>query len=390
MVLNQFPILEIAQNRRLIYLDSAATSLKPQVVINSQRNYESEYSANIHRGIYKISERATLECENVRKSVLRFINAKSLDEIIFTTGTTEGINIVAYSYASYFLSPGDEIWISSLEHHSNIVPWQIICKRIGCLLKLIPLNYRGDLKFTKKTKILAVTYASNVLGVFNPIKKWIQQARSENIVTLIDAAQAVSHIEIDVQELDCDFLVFSGHKMYGPTGIGILYGKQRLLDKMQPYKTGGGMIQEVGFYKTTYAPLPLKFEAGTPNISGIIGLGSAIQFLIENRVKLNSKNLANYARNRLLEIPDLILFGDFQDKLPIWSFMITGIHPHDISSIIDLDAICIRAGNMCAQPLMKLLNVRALVRVSLGIYNTEADIDSLIIGLFKVKQVFKS
>lgn len=388
MVLNQFPILEIAQNK-LVYLDSAATSLKPQTVINSQRDYESEYSANIHRGIYKISEKATLECENVRKSVLRFINAKFLDEIIFTTGTTEGINIVAHSYAGYFLSPGDEIWISSLEHHSNIVPWQIICKRIGCFLKLIPLNYGGDLEFTKKSKILAVTYASNVLGTFNPIRKWIQQARSANVITLIDAAQAISHIEIDVQRLDCDFLVFSGHKMYGPTGIGILYGKQRLLNKMPPYKTGGGMIQRVDFYKTTYAPLPLKFEAGTPNISAIIGLGSAIQFLLKNKIKLNYKGLSNYTRDRLLEIPDLILFGDFQDKLPIWSFIITGIHPHDISSIIDLDSICIRAGNMCAQPLMKLLNVRALARVSLGIYNTEADINSLITSLFKVRQIFK-
>lgn len=383
----QFPILnQQVHGKRLVYLDSAATSLKPLSVIEAERQYELEYCANIHRGVHYLSEKATLAYENVREQARLFLNAKSQCEIIFTKGTTESINLVAYSYGRKFLKAGDEIWISSLEHHSNIVPWQVLCQELGCVLKVIPLGHTGELPFGKQAKLLAMTYASNALGIFNPVQDWVRQAKAHSMITLIDAAQAAPHVKLDVQALDCDFLAFSGHKIYGPTGTGILYGHEALLDSMSPYQTGGDMIEHVTFEKTTYAKLPAKFEAGTPNIAGVIGLGAAFEFL---RHCLARNDDVLYAKKRLLEIPGIRLFGDAENKLPIWSFLLGDVHPHDISSILDQEGVAIRAGHLCAQPLMKLLSVPALARASLGAYNTREDIDALINALYKVKQVFR-
>ena len=387
---SQFPVLnQQVHGKRLVYLDSAATSLKPLSVTEAERQYEQEYCANIHRGVHALSEKATLAYESVRTQAQQFLNTRSEREIIFTSGTTQGINLVAYSYGRKFLKPGDEIWISSLEHHSNIVPWQVLCQEIGCILKVIPLGHTGDLKFSKKSKLLAIAYASNALGIFNPVQDWIAQAKAHHMAVLIDAAQAAPHIQIDVQKLDCDFLVFSGHKIYGPTGTGVLYGRETLLEQMPPYQTGGDMIEHVNFEKTTYAKLPAKFEAGTPNISGVIGLGAAIEFLFSPFEKGGLRGISDYAKQRLLEIPGIQLFGDVPEKLPIWSFLLGDIHPHDISSIIDQEGVAVRAGHLCTQPLMKLLGVPALVRASLGVYNTREDIDALITALYKVKQVFR-
>lgn len=385
---SQFPILnQQVHGKRLVYLDSAATSLKPLSVINAERAYELEYCANIHRGVHALSEKATLAYESVRKQAQQFLNAKSEREIIFTTGATQSINLVAYSYGRKFLKAGDEIWISSLEHHSNIVPWQVLCQEIGCVLKIIPLDYNGELKFSKHSKLLAFTYASNALGVLNPVQDWIKQAKAQNMLVLVDAAQAAPHIKLDVQKLNCDFLVFSGHKIYGPTGTGILYGREALLDAMPPYLTGGDMIEHVSFEKTTYAKLPAKFEAGTPNISGVIGLGKAFEFLTSPLTPLHP--VERGIREQLLEIPGIRLFGDIENKLPICSFLLGDIHPHDISSIVDQEGVAVRAGHLCAQPLMKLLGVPALVRASLGVYNTLEDVDALVMALHKVKRVFK-
>ncbi|MEI6805016.1 MAG: SufS family cysteine desulfurase [Myxococcaceae bacterium] len=388
---SQFPILnQQVHGKRLVYLDSAATALKPISVVEAERAYELEYCANIHRGVHYLSEKATLAYEQVRTQAQKFLNARSEREIIFTPGTTAGINLVAYSYGRKFLKSGDEIWISSLEHHSNIVPWQILCQEIGCVLKVIPLGHSGELEFCKNSKLLAFTYASNALGIFNPVEDWIKQAKAHNMTVLIDAAQAAPHIKLDVQALDCDFLVFSGHKIYGPTGTGILYGKEALLNSMPPYQTGGDMIEQVTFEKTTYAKLPAKFEAGTPNISGVIGLGAAIDFLGGLPAIASAKaGEVSSAKQRLLEVPGIRLFGDTENKLPIFSFLLGNIHPHDISSIIDQEGVAVRAGHLCTQPLLKLLGVPALVRASLGAYNTSEDIDALVSALFKVKQVFR-
>jgi cysteine desulfurase/selenocysteine lyase len=388
---NQFPILnQQVHGKRLVYLDSAATSLKPLSVIEAERAYELEYCANIHRGVHFLSEKATLAYESVREQARKFLNARSQREIIFTKGTTESINLIASSYGRKFLKAGDEIWISSLEHHSNIVPWQILCQGIGCVLKVIPLEHKGELQFGKQAKLLAMSYASNALGIFNPVKDWAAQAKVHGMVVVIDAAQAAPHVKIDVQEIDCDFLAFSGHKLYGPTGTGVLYGREALLEQMNPYQTGGDMIEQVTFEKTTYAKLPAKFEAGTPNIAGVIGLGAAFNFLASHSTGWRgTEGEVLYAKERLLEIPGIRLFGDAENKLPLWSFLLGDIHPHDISSILDQEGVAIRAGHLCTQPLMRLLGVPALARASLGIYNTREDIDALVKALYKVKQVFR-
>lgn len=391
-----FPILKkkIA-GKRLIYLDSASTTLKPIGVIEAERKYETEYSANVHRGIYYISEKASKKYESTRDKVRAFLNADKRTEIIFTSGTTSGLNLLAYSYGRTFLKKGDEIWISSFEHHSNIIPWQIVCSEIGCKLRIIPVDFDNKKKipFGKQAKLLSVTYASNAIGIINPIQSWIEQAKEKGITVIVDAAQAVPHLEIDVQKINCDFLVFSGHKIYGPTGIGVLYGKEQFLEKMIPYQTGGDMIKEVDFKKTTYADLPAKFEAGTPNITGVIGLGAAIDFLVKERFQYSNFNeniIFLKTKEALAKIGAKIAGKEFGgDRVPIVSFTFNNAHPHDIATILDKEGIAVRAGHLCAQPLLKLLNISALTRVSLGIYNTNDDIDCLIDGIKFVKKVLK-
>lgn len=390
-----FPMLgKKTNNNRLVYLDNASTTFKHAYVIEAERKYETEYSANIHRGIYFISEKATREYEEVRSKVKHFINAKKETEIIFTSGSTGSLNLIAYSYGRTFLKKNDEIWISSLEHHSNIIPWQIICSEIGCKLRIIPINKDHTVKkipFGKQAKLLAITCISNAIGVANPIRNWIKQAKERNIKVVLDAAQAVPHFKMDVQELDCDFLVFSGHKIYGPTGVGILYGKEKLLETMVPYQTGGDMVKEVTFQKTIYADLPAKFEAGTPNISGVIGFGAAIDFV--NKIKFQpiaQNTIFQKAKEKLIQIGAKIVGEEFgKIQVPILSFTLQNIHPHDIATILDQKGIAVRAGHLCAQPLLNLLNVPALTRVSLGEYNTDNDIDSLIDGIKFVKKVLK-
>ncbi|MES2503564.1 MAG: SufS family cysteine desulfurase [Myxococcota bacterium] len=390
---SQFPILEqTARGKKLVYLDSAATALKPLSVIEAERAYELKYCANIHRGVHYLSEQATDAFEQVRVRVQKFIGARSGREIIFTSGTTGGINLVANSFAKHFLKAGDEIWISSLEHHSNIVPWQMVCQQIGCVLKVIPLGHQGPLPFGPSAKLLAMSYASNALGVVNPVKEWTAFAKARGMTVLVDAAQAATHLPIDVKDLDCDFLVFSGHKLYGPTGTGVLYGREELLEKMPPYQTGGDMIEHVAFEKTTYAKLPMKFEAGTPNIAGVIGLGAAIDFVLSlgfEKMQAHESELMRYGFAEVEKVFPGSVRSQLHSPIPIISFSLGDIHPHDIASILDQEGIAIRAGHLCAQPLMRLLGVPALARASLGVYNTLADIDALTFGLKRVKQVFK-
>ncbi|MBH1989533.1 MAG: SufS family cysteine desulfurase [Myxococcaceae bacterium] len=388
-IAQQFPLLNrLVHGRRLVYLDTAATALKPLCVIEAERAYEQEFCANVHRGVHALSEQATREFESARSEVQHFIQAPSTQEIIFTSGTTESINLLAHSYSKAFLKPGDEIWISSLEHHSNLVPWQMAAKYYHCHLKVIPLDHVGEIPFGPTARLLAVTYASNALGVLNPLSSWIAQAKAHGMQVLIDAAQAAVHVPIDVQALGCDFLVFSGHKVYGPTGTGILWGREHLLEQMPPYQMGGDMIESVRFEDTRFAKLPAKFEAGTPNIAGVIGLGEALRWLkVQNHEALTA--LTQYAREQLLSVPGLRLFGDQPHKMPLWSFLLSDVHPHDISSIVDREGVAIRAGHLCAQPLMQLLGVSALVRASFGLYNTREDVDALVYALHQVRRVFR-
>ncbi|MBF0521896.1 MAG: cysteine desulfurase [Candidatus Omnitrophica bacterium] len=383
----------------LAYLDNAATTLKPKQVIDAVSAYYSHYASNIHRAVHALSQKATLQYENTREKVRKFINAKNTAEIIFTSGTTESINLVAQSYVKTFLKANDEIIISEMEHHSNIVPWQIASKETGCTLKIIPVDNNGEIDLERfkellssKTKLVSITHTSNVLGTINPVKEIIRIAHGHHVPVLIDAAQAVGHQTIDVQDLDCDFLAFSAHKMYGPTGVGILYGKQNLLEAMAPYKTGGDMIDSVTFEKTTYRELPYKFEAGTPDIASVIGLGAAIDYI--NRVGLNKissyeKTLLSYAIKELKNISGLQVVGSPSKKAPIISFVLDGIHPHDLGTILDEQGIAIRTGHLCTQPLLKRFGVLSLSRASLGIYNTPKDIDALVGGIKKAKKVFK-
>ncbi|MBL4818832.1 MAG: SufS family cysteine desulfurase, partial [Deltaproteobacteria bacterium] len=392
---SQFPILkQQVHGKQLVYLDSAATSLKPLSVVEAERAYELEYSANVHRGVHALSERATKAYEGTRDQLKDWLNANSRKEIIFTSGTTEGINLVAHSWGRKFLKPSDEIWISSLEHHSNIVPWQILCEEIGCVLKVISLNHQGEIPFGKQAKLLAFSYASNAIGQMNPTEDWIKQAKAAGVTTLLDAAQAAPHVRLDVQKLDADFVVFSAHKAYGPTGVGMLYGKEQILDSINPYQAGGDMIEQVTFEKTTYAPLPAKLEAGTPNIAGVIGLGAAINWLREidlEKVAAHESKLAKLIRQEFKKIPgiSLVLEDDATPMMPVVSWTMKGAHPHDIASILDREGIAVRAGHLCAQPLLKLLGLTALTRASLAAYNTEQDVEALISSIGRVKQVLR-
>lgn len=394
-----FPNLHVkVRGKPLIYLDNAATTFKPQCVIDALENHYKSGTSNIHRGVHFLSEQATAQFEASRVKVQKLLNAKESCEIIFTRGTTESINLVAHSYGRAFLHKGDEILISGMEHHSNIVPWQMLCEEKGCVLKVIPLNDKGEIiweKFeallTPKVKLVSIVYISNSLGTINPIKKIIDAAHSHKIPVLIDAAQAMSHRPIDVQYFNCDFLAFSGHKLFGPTGVGVLYGKKALLDKMPPYQGGGDMIASVTFEKTTYNVLPHKFEAGTPNVADVIALGAAIDYIesigLEN-ISAYEEKLLEYGTKRLKEIPGLRLIGTAAEKVSILSFVLNNIHPHDIGTLVDQEGVAIRTGHHCTQPVMQHFKVPATARAALAFYNTKEEIDRLVNAIKKVKKVF--
>ena len=396
-----FPILRrLVNGRPLVYLDNAATTQKPKAVIDNLRNYYESENANIHRGLYFLSEVATDAYETARLKAKEFINAMSASEVIFTKGTTEGINLVATSLcrADYF-KDDDEIILTGMEHHSNIVPWQLICRNKKLRIKVVPINDAGELEIdklddliTEKTKFISVVYISNSLGTINPVKEIIKKAHSKNIPVLIDGAQAAPHIKIDVQDLDCDFFVMSGHKTYGPTGIGILYGKTEYLNMMPPYQGGGDMIREVTFEKTTFEDLPNKFEAGTPNIAGGIGLGVAIDYLKQfdfDELTNYENELLSYGTEVLSDIDGLRIIGTAKNKACVISFVINGIHPYDIGTIVDTHGIAIRTGHHCTQPVMRRYNVPATARASFSFYNTKEEIDKLAEGLRKVIKMFK-
>jgi cysteine desulfurase/selenocysteine lyase len=390
-----FPLLDQTVNGKpLVYFDNGATSQKPRAVINTISDYYETINANIHRGVHTLSQLATDAYEQSRAIVQNHINAAHLHEIIFTSGTTSAINLVAASFTP-FLKPGDEVLISALEHHSNIVPWQFLCQRTGASLKVIPMDLNGELRMdvfesllSEKTKMVAVGHISNALGTVNPIKHIIDKAHESGAAVLIDGAQAVPHLRPDVQKLDCDFYAFSGHKMCGPTGVGILYGKEAWLNKLPPYQGGGEMIKEVTFEVSTYADLPHKFEAGTPNIAGGIGLGAAIGYLesvgMEN-IAAYEQELLDYATQELLEIDGLRIYGTAKEKAPVISFNIDGLHPYDVGTICDKMGIAVRTGHHCAQPVMAFCNIPGTVRASLSFYNTKEEVDALVAALHKAK-----
>ena len=390
-----FPILSQKINGKpLVYFDNGATSQKPQVVIDAIAHYYQEINANIHRGVHTLSQMATDAYEASRKIIQNHINAQHLHEVIFTSGTTHGINAIANGFAALVKS-GDEVLVSALEHHSNIVPWQMLCERTGAILKVIPINENGELiqeeyykLLSSKTKIVAVNHISNALGTINPIAEMIQKAHKVGAAFLVDGAQAVPHLKPDVQALDCDFYVFSGHKMCGPTGTGILYGKESWLNRLPPYQGGGEMIATVTFEKTTYAELPHKFEAGTPNIAGGIVLGTAIDYMnavgFEN-IAQQELDLLDYATQKLLEIEGLKIFGTAKQKTSVISFNIEGIHPYDIGTIIDKKGIAVRTGHHCAQPIMDFYQIPGTIRASFAFYNTKEEIDIMVDAIRKAK-----
>jgi len=397
---SEFPILQTQiHNHPLIYLDNAATTQKPQCVLDALNHYYTAINANVHRSVYYLSEAATKAFEEARQSVQHFINAKEARECIFVKGTTEAINLVAHSFGEHFLKKGDEILISAMEHHSNIVPWQLLCQRKELKLQVIPINEQGELElenlelyFNKKTKLLAIIHASNALGTLNPIADIIKKAHAHNIPVLVDGAQSAAHLKIDVQALDCDFFTFSGHKTYGPTGIGVLYGKSHWLEAMPPYQGGGDMILKVSFDHTTYNEIPFKFEAGTPAIAEAIALGRALEYLQKLDwafISQHEARLLQYATEALSSIPRLKIIGQAKEKIGVISFTLEGIHPHDIGSITDQFGIAIRTGHHCAMPIMDFFKIPATTRVSFGIYNTCEEIDQLIKALDEVRRLFK-
>ncbi|MGA8872235.1 MAG: cysteine desulfurase [Candidatus Acidiferrales bacterium] len=394
-----FPILaQKVHGKPLVYLDNAATSQKPRAVIDAISGYYEGTNANIHRAVHRLSEQATEEYEAARATVQKFINAASPTEIIFVRGTTEGINLVAQTYGRAQIHAGDEVIVTDMEHHSDIVPWQLLCEDRGAKLRVVPINDRGELileEYAKllgpKTKLVCVTHVSNALGTINPVRKIVDMAHSHGISVLVDGAQAVPHLKVDVQALDCDFYSFSGHKVYGPTGIGVLYGKKALLEAMPPYQGGGDMILSVTFEKTTYNRLPYKFEAGTPDIAGVIGLGAALEYVgglgIEN-IGAYEHELLNYATAAVSSIPGLKIIGTAREKAGVLSFTLENIHPHDIGTILDREGIAIRTGHHCSQPVMKRFGVDSTARASFAMYNTKQEVDALVRGIEKVKEVF--
>ena len=395
-----FPVLaRCVRDKPLVYLDNAATAQKPRQVIETLDEYYRGYNSNIHRGVHTLSELATEAYEAARKKIQTFINAASHQEIIFVRGTTEGINLVAQSYGRSRLSAGDEIIISWMEHHSNIVPWQLLCEQTGATLKVIPINDAGELDMDEyknllgeNTRIVAIGHISNALGSINPVNEITALAHAVGAVTIIDGAQAIPHTSVDVTALDCDFYAFSGHKLFGPTGIGVLYGKQALLEAMPPYHGGGDMIKMVSFEKTLYNDLPCKFEAGTPYIAGVIGLGAAVDYVSRvgmDRIRDYEHELLQYATRAAAQVPGLRLIGTAAEKAGILSFVMDGIHPHDLGTILDHEGIAIRAGHHCAMPVMERYAVPATARASFAFYNTSAEVDKLIVGLDKAKDIFK-
>ena len=394
-----FPILNQTVNGYpLVYFDNAATTQKPNAVIDAMTRYYTHDNANVHRGVHALSARATQQFEEAREKVQRFINAPYARECIFVRGTTEAINLVAQSFVAPRIRPGEEILITYMEHHSNIVPWQMVCKKTGALLKVAPISLEGDVlldefekKLSNNTKFVAISYASNALGTINPVKKMIEMAHAHGAIVLLDGAQATAHMPIDVQDLGCDFYAFSGHKMYGPTGIGVLWGRERLLDDMAPYQGGGEMITYVRFDATEYAPLPHKFEAGTPNISGVIGLGAALDYLWSldmEAIAAYEARLLAYATEGVQSVSGFNLVGTAKHKVPIVSFVHGKIHAHDVGTIFDSEGIAIRSGHHCAMPLMDFYQVPATSRMSLSFYNTTQEIDRFVDVLHKVKEVF--
>ncbi len=398
-VRRDFPLLaRTAHGHPLVYLDSANTTQKPEAVIRASDRFYREQNANIHRSTYRLSEEATAAYEGARETVRRFVNARSTREIVFTRGTTESINLLATSFGHAFVRQGDEILITGMEHHSNIVPWQLLCERTGARLRVIPLDDRGDLilddldrLLTERTKLVGVVHVSNALGTINPVRALVGYAHGKGVPVLLDGAQSIPHLGVDVQALDCDFLAFSGHKVYGPTGIGVLYGKESWLSKMPPYQGGGDMIASVSFEKTTYADLPAKFEAGTGNLAGAVALGAALDYVTGlglPRIAAHEKDLLSYATARLSEIPGLRIIGTAREKASVVSFVLGDIHPHDVGTILDQEGVCIRTGHHCAQPVMTRYDLPATARASFGLYNTREEVDALAAGLRKVLEVF--
>ncbi len=395
-----FPNLKInVHGKPLVYLDNAATTLKPRCVIDAVNAYYVTGVSNVHRGVHYLSEQATAAFEYSRHVVRQFIHARKVQEVIFTKGATESLNLVAQSYGCR-LKPGDEIIISHMEHHSNIVPWQMLAQQTGCVLKIIPMNQNGELimeeyqkLLSDKTKIVSIVWVSNSLGTVNPVKAIIEAAHKAGAIAIIDAAQAVTHTPVNVQDLDCDFLVFSGHKIFGPTGVGVLYGKEKWLETMPPYQGGGDMIKSVTFAKTTYNDLPYKFEAGTPPIAEVIGLRSALEYIQTipwDSIKQYKNELLEYTTQRLSSIPHVRIIGTAKEKTSIVSFVVDGIHPHDLGTLVDHDGVAVRTGHHCTQPVMEFFKVPATARASLAFYNTREEIDILARAVARAREVFEA
>jgi cysteine desulfurase/selenocysteine lyase len=394
-----FPILnQEVRGRPLVYLDSAASAQKPQAVIDAISRFYTYDNANVHRGVHTLSERSTIAFENAREKVARFLHAKSDKEIVFVRGTTEAINLVVQTFGRKNIGPGDEVLISALEHHANIVPWQMLCEQVGAKLKQIPVDTHGDLVLdgledliTPRTRIVAVTHVSNALGTVVPVKEIIRRAHAKGVPVLVDGAQSVTHFPVDVVDLDCDFYAFSGHKLFGPMGIGVLYGKKELLESMPPYQGGGDMILSVTLEKTLYNRVPYRFEAGTPDVAGAVGLGAAIDYVNQlglDAIAAHDRELLAYAEQALSAVPGVRILGQARERSGVVSFVMEEIHPHDVGTILDREGVAVRTGHHCAQPLMQCFGVAATVRASMALYNTREDVDALVRGLHKVREVF--
>lgn len=394
-----FPVLqERVHGKALAYLDNGASSQRPRAVVEAEADYALRQHANVHRGVHTLSQRATDRYDGVRESLRAFLKAQDASEVIFTAGTTAGLNLVAASYGRSTLKSGDEILLTEMEHHSNIVPWQLTAKATGAVIRVIPVTEAGTLDLatldhllTPRTRIVALTHVSNVLGTVNPLRQIADRAHAVGAIVVVDGAQATAHLPIDVQALDCDFYVASAHKMYGPTGVGFVWGRRALLDAMPPWQGGGGMIQSVTFEETTYAPVPARFEAGTPPIAQVVGFGAALEYLggfDRGQVDAHEADLLDYATEQLLHLPRVRVFAPTTERLSVLSFMLDGIHPHDVGTVLDLHGVAVRASHHCAQPLMRRLGVPGTVRASFALYNTRSEVDALIEGLLEVRQVF--